>query len=455
MQIIQALIEQLQALRQKLTAAIANLNEFKGDQSGWLKFSGFIDLGCFLVALNALARSLFAPELGIVAILLATHAIFRAVSNIFMEQVITPAIVKGEGKDLNQICHIAYRLNWLLALVLFILQGAIALPLARLYDNSTLTWLMLTLAFNFAIYPQGTICLALRQRYNQEQNQHLSLSPGQLNRLNQTQANLIGLAESSINYLAIAILVWSGLGVWAIVVAAFIASLIAQWLRRKSYFWRPNPKIKLQNWRSLFKLSSKFMNAPADLVLPLITVLEINLVYLLIGRAIGLETLGLFFIAINGGLMITLKIMRLGTVANMAELKQLSPSFRGLKQLYLEHYQRIALITIPLVVIQSTLAPFYIPLLFGDTWNPAITAVVVLLLSALPRPFAAVGTQLLTVTNRSQFNLYWRSAFLVIVLGAVIIGTKWQLLGVCVGYSDRLWGSSKYFCSGLRVVIAC
>jgi teichuronic acid exporter len=424
MQFIQVLIEQLQAFTQKLTAAIANLDS---DQSAWLRLSGFIDLGFFLLAINALARMLLEPEMGIVAIVLATHAIFRAFSNIFIDQVTTPAIVKCDGNDLNRVCNIAYRLNWWLAIALFLGQAAIAFGFAKLYNNSDLLWLIGVLAFTFAIYPQGTISFALRQRYNREQNQHLS--PSQIHTRNQTQASLLHLVENSINYAAIAVLVWSGLGIWAIVVAAFIACLMGQWLRRKSYFWRPNPRLKLGNWRSLFKL----MNAPVDLATALIVVLRVNLVYLLVGWAIDLATLGLFFIAINGGLMITLKIIRLGTAAKSIELGQLSASFRGLRQLYLKHYQQIALITIPLVVIQATLAPFYMTLVFGSTWEPAVAALIILLLSALPRPFAIVGNQLLTVTNHAQFRLYWQLGFLAIVLGAVAIGTQWQLLGVCIG----------------------
>ncbi|AFY68698.1 hypothetical protein Pse7367_0387 [Thalassoporum mexicanum PCC 7367] len=426
MQFIQAIIEQLQTLRQTLTASITKPD---GDRNSWLAFSGFIDLGFFVLALSALARSFFDADLGLVAILWATHAILRIFSQVFIKSIVTPAIVNCDGQDLNQVCNAAYRFNWLLALVLFLVQGAIAFPLANLYGSDELAWPLLTMALGFAIYPQGTICLALRQRHNREQQP--KLSPSQITSLNQTQVRLINLAESSLNYGAIALLLYSGLGLWAIVVATILAALVAQSLRRKSYFWQPNPKIKLRNWRLLFK----FIEQPFNLALPVIAVLEINLAYLIVAWAIDLNALGRFFIAINAGLIITLKIINLGTGDNIARLAQLSVSFRGLRQLYIDSYRQIALLTIPLLIIQSTLAPFYVPLIFSDTWNPTIPAMLIMLWAALPQPFAAVGTQLFTTTNRSQFNLYWRSGFLIILLGVVVFSSRWDLPGIAIGIS--------------------
>jgi teichuronic acid exporter len=428
MQIIQTLIAQFQAFKQKLTAAIANPEI---DRHSWEQFSGFIDLGFFLLAFGALGRSFFEADLGIIAIVIATHAMLKALSNILIDQVITAAIGKCDGQELNQVCNNAYRLNWLVALGLFVLQVALAFPLAQLYNNSDLAWPIATLALTFAIYPQGTICLALRQRHNQAQKQaqNQNLSTAAVQHQSQTQANQIKLAERSLNYGAIALFIWADLGIWSIVAAAFTSSLIAQWFRRKSYFWRPNPKLKLKQWRSLFS----YVEHPSDLALALIAGLELNLAYLIIGWAIDLNTLGQFFMIVNAGFMITLKIIQLATTANLEALGQLSPSFRGLRQRYREHYQRIALITIPLVIMQSTLVPFYVPLLFSDTWNPTIIMVIILLCAALPYPFAAVGTQLLNATNRSQFNLYGQLSFAVILIGTIFFSLRWQLWGVCIG----------------------
>jgi PST family polysaccharide transporter len=79
---------------------------------------------------------------------------------------------------------------------------------------------------------------------------------------------------------------------------------------------------------------------------------------------------------------------------------------------------------VPVVLLQSSLAPFYVPLIFGSKWVAAIPILVLVCLSALPRPFANAASQLLRAVDKSHIDLYWNLIFTVIFSVALLIGMQ-------------------------------
>ena len=104
------------------------------------------------------------------------------------------------------------------------------------------------------------------------------------------------------------------------------------------------------------------------------------------------------------------------------------------RQKYFSSIKTIALIIMPLVILQSSFAPIYVPIVFGDKWIKGIPILILICLSAIPRPFEKAASALLIAVDRTDIDLKWNVIFTVIfallVLAAVNLG--WGILGVAL-----------------------
>ena len=72
----------------------------------------------------------------------------------------------------------------------------------------------------------------------------------------------------------------------------------------------------------------------------------------------------------------------------------------------------------------------YVPLVFDPKWIPAIPVLILICLSAIPRPFAKAASQGLWLIDKPQWDVAWNLAFTVIFVVALLIGVQWQIFGV-------------------------
>jgi PST family polysaccharide transporter len=76
------------------------------------------------------------------------------------------------------------------------------------------------------------------------------------------------------------------------------------------------------------------------------------------------------------------------------------------------------------------LAPFYVPIIFSQKWIAAIPILIIICLSAIPRPFAAASAMLLQSVDKGWINLCWSMIFTVIFVISLVIGMQWGSIGV-------------------------
>ncbi len=83
-----------------------------------------------------------------------------------------------------------------------------------------------------------------------------------------------------------------------------------------------------------------------------------------------------------------------------------------------------------MVLLQSSLAPIYVPIVFGEKWIPAIPVLILICLSAIPRPFADSASQLLLSADKPEIDLKWNILFTGLFAIALFLGVHWQSQGV-------------------------
>jgi PST family polysaccharide transporter len=94
---------------------------------------------------------------------------------------------------------------------------------------------------------------------------------------------------------------------------------------------------------------------------------------------------------------------------------------------------------VPFVLLQAGLAPFYVPLVFGERWLTAIPILILICLSAIPRPFADAASQLLLAVDKPQWDLWWNLIFTAIFAVCLMIGVQSGTQGVALAVLVSHW----------------
>lgn len=395
-------INHLQKFKLKLKKA--QQNQFIRNL-GWLSGAEVIIRISRLLTTIVLARFFTRYDYGLAAIVLTTYSFTEVLSR----NGIKAQLIQVEENDLEALCNSAYWLNWLIFLGLFILQCAAAFPIAWFYGDNALILPICVMSIIYLFRPLYGIQFALTLRANRFQIRGIS--------------DVVCLATSNFITLILAFLGW---GIWAIVVAKIIVAPLRAMFFIFSCPWKLTSNFTTDQWGNMFNFSRNILGVE------LLETLRENLDYLLIGRFLGIQELGVYYFAFNAGLGISLSITNAVKSAILPHLCALRGNLRQLKQQFLKSLKIIALVIIPLVLLQSSLAPIYVPIVFGHQWIEAIPILIIICLSAIPRPFAQAASQLLITIGKPNLDLRWGLLFTTIFSLALLVGVQWQAIGVAI-----------------------
>ena len=387
----------------KLFNAIPKTNGLFLQNLGWLGISGAVIRITRLVATVVLARFLTKDEYGLAAIVLSVNDLLR----VFVRTGIGTRLVQAKAEKIEQLAQSAYWLNWTISIALFVIQCIAAFPIAWFYHNEKLILPICATAISLLLIPHGLVQAALIQRENR-------LKALAFVRMVQFSAD---------NVLAL-IFAIAGLGMWAIILPKLFVSPIWVYIMLKNHSWRPKLKFTTVGWGDLLRFGRSVLGVE------LLNNLRSNLDYLIVGRFLGIEALGIYYFAFNAGLGISFGIIVSIKAALLPHLCDARENLELFKQRYYSSMKIIALVIVPLVLLQSTLAPFYVPIIFGSEWISAIPVLILICLSAIPRPFADSASQLLIAVDKPQIDLYWNVIFTTLFALSLLIGVYWQSIGV-------------------------
>ncbi len=392
MNVIQQLIGQI---KKKLS------NQFLRNLS-WLGMAEIVYRVLRLALVAIMARVLTRYDYGLGAIVMTVREFALTFSNLG----IGAKIIQAEEKELEELCNSAYWLNWLVFIGLFIIQCLIAFPISWVKNTPDVILPICVSGIAYLIWPFATIQKILIQREN--------------------RFKVIAITDSiqfSLASILSAVFAVMHFGVMSFALPAFIVAPIEVFIYHKSHNWRPSKEFTTKYWGEIWNFGKNI------LFVGLLRTLRNNLDYLIVFSLIGVNELGTYFFGFNAGLGISLSIIN---AINSAILPHLCAvrSESSFKQTYLKSIRIIALIIIPFVLLQASLAPFYVPLVFGKQWISAIPIVILICLSAIPRPFADAASQLLVAVGKPHLDLRWNVIFTSVFAIALLIGVRGQIIGV-------------------------
>ncbi|MBE9168994.1 lipopolysaccharide biosynthesis protein [Pleurocapsales cyanobacterium LEGE 06147] len=380
---------------------------------GWLGIAELFNRIFRLGTTITLARVFSTEDYGLMAIIYTTFEIALVFT---FKHGISAKIIQAEKKHLSTICNTSYWLNWFLCISLFIFQCLAAFIIAYFYNNNELIFPLCISALVYLFFPLFMINSAIIEREN---------------RFKVTA--ICNASQTSFSNLLIVVFALLGWGIWSIVWPMVLSPIIWIFITWKYCSWRPPQKFTLEGWREIANFGKNLLGVE------ILNKLRMNIDYLLVGKFLGVEALGIYFFAFNAGSGITTNVVYAFTSALFPHLCEAREDRIKLKKQYYNSLKSIALILIPLVLLQSSLAPFYVPIIFGKKWISAVPILMMICLSVIPRTFSWTASILLNSVNKTHLTLYLDMIFTIIfvvsILTVVQRGIYWVAAAVLLSHA--------------------
>lgn len=288
-----------------------------------------------------------------------------------------------------------------------VLSGGVALtsPLvAEVYARPDLTPILLVLGVSLWLTLAGTV--------------HRNL----LRRASRFRA--LALLDVALNvawFLLAVGLAWAGFGVWAFVWSNLGACLLHTALLAVTLGWRPRWRFSSASLAALAPFSTWYLASA------LAWYVVLNVDNLLVGKYLGIESLGFYGLAFNyASVPLTLVMGPLGTMI-FAELPPLRSDPARFWDAFQRYSRLVAALGCPLAFALLAAAPDLFPAVFGPRWLPAVLPFQILCVYAAVRclwvdPFAALG--------RFDVSFAVGLATTALSAAAILLALPWGLPGV-------------------------
>lgn len=162
-----------------------------------------------------------------------------------------------------------------------------------------------------------------------------------------------------------------------------------------------------------------------------------NFDYLLIGRFVGSEGLGIYTRAYTTMLLPINQITAVVGRVMFPALSRIQSDLQKVKDVYLYANRIIALVTIPLMVGLIVVARPFVLTLFGPKWEAVIPILQILCLIGIKQPIGSTVGWIYQSQGRTDLMFRWSAFSILVTIVAFLIGIKWDIIGVSVAYAVR------------------
>ena len=296
---------------------------------------------------------------------------------------------------------------WLWALGLFLLQLGIGATLAWVAGDAMLLLLVAVLADEFLFMPAGLVQAALAMRAG---------------KLKQTAA-IAGAQVVGANFLTVVlVLIWPS--PLALVVPKLLSAPIWLIAMRRLHPWAPDQSVAPSPLRPFVTFGAPVLGVEV------VKALRLHADKLLVGALLGPEALGLYYMAFNAGLGLANSFSFAFVSVLFPHLVTAQSRIDALRQAFMIGICVIA----PVVVAQSMLAPFYVPILFGDGWSQLSEIVSILCLAAIPGILWTTSAGWLRAEARPGAEFRATVIMAVALFGSTVVMAPYGLVAIAIGY---------------------
>lgn len=358
---------------------------------GWLGLSDGIGRISRIATTVIVARMLTAADLGIAAIAITVFEIVRA----FASSGIGQMVVRSSPERLAATAAAANRANWLLCGLLAVAQILVGAVLAARLQRPDLLLLVGCLGGVFLLMPLGLMqCYAIMR----EERLHVI-----------ARISAVQLVTDNVLTAGLAL---AGFGAWAVVLPKLLTAPIWMIGMRRAAEWKRDPAVQpipaIEVWTFAAPvLASEVLAAARQ-----------NLDKVIVGSALGVEMLGIYYFAYNAGLGLSQSLTNALSTSVYPALAALAQQPAELVRRFDRILVRNALPLSLLIGVQALAALVLVPIVFGERWAPVAPMVAVLCCSALTKPASDAAAQLLRAAGYAGHELVTAIVLSVVYLGS-------------------------------------
>ena len=244
-----------------------------------------------------------------------------------------------------------------------------------------------------------------------------------------------------ISYLSALLSACAGLGVWSLVIANIVGSLVSTlgyWIACST--WRPSFGFDLAEIQSVMHFSLNLSG------FGVVNYASRNADNLIIGKALGSVPLGYYQMAYN---LMLAPIQNVSSVISQvvypafARIQSDNERFRSA---YVRSCALIGLFTFPIMSGLAVIADPLVRVLLGAKWLGAVLIFQVLAPVGLLQSVQTTVGQIYTAKNRTDWMFRWGLASSVVLVTAFLCGVHYGALGVAIAYSVAYLGVIAYPC---------
>ena len=325
-----------------------------------------------LIATAILARLLTPREFGLVALAILFMFLLETLSDLGVSQAL---VIAPEEEELER-AETVFVWSVMLGAGFSIMTAALSPLAAAFFHQPKLTGILAALGLRFFLRSLSSTHFALAQR-------RIDFRP-------RTAAQLSDVSTRGITAIVCAI---AGLGAWSLVIGYLVGSVALTVMLWTMVKWRPQLRPQRAHLRSMLSFGGMIT------AVGLLTAIETNLDYIMIGRFLGATDLGLYTLGFR---LPELMILNLSVVAAQV----LFPAFAAVDRERLGHALLVAfrytlMIALPMAVALAVLARPFILALFGHQWERSAPAMQLLTLYALGVAIAIPGGTVFKAIGRA------------------------------------------------------
>jgi len=380
------------------------------------------------------ARVTSRHDLGCAAFVLTLFELLR----VFTNNGIGQAVIAAPPATLAAVCATAHRLVWKICAGLSGLQIVVACGLIGM-GNAQAGRMLAVLSPVYLIMAPGLVPVYLLQRARRV---HVVAA-----------ISTVQMVTDNVLCCALAFL---GAGAWALVLPKLLVAPI--WLAgvRGKEGWRFDRSAGQADRRDMLRFAIPVLGCE------LLNTARLNLDNVLVACVLGLQALGTYYFVFNAGIGLSLSLTSAMCSALFPHLTDGAPTRRLMLKRFDDALLTAVLPVSAVIALQAAASLIYVPLVFGARWHDAAPLVAILCASAIARPMADAGCQLLRACRRTGREFTVISISTALYLGifacalpagleaavAVLAATATMLqLGVAVisRYSARQLAVHTYF----------
>jgi PST family polysaccharide transporter len=370
-----------------------------------------------IVTIIVLARCLDAAEIGVAATALACFELVRVLANNGIGQM----VVRAPDERLAAFCNTAYRLTWIVCVLMAAIQLAAAAVIAYVSGRPELFGMIGLLCLVYAFMPWGMVNFWLLQR---------QYRMGGIAAINTAQVGTDNLLTAG--------LAFAGIGPWAIVAPKLLTMPIWLVMLRRMVVWRREPSAGFVPYPEIARFAGPVLASE------ILLAARFNLDKVIVGAILGIEALGIYYFAFGAGYGLTMVLTSALVAASFPHLAAAGIDGKELLRRFDRALIKLALPISGLIVLQAMAVFIYVPILFGEKWTAMTPLVAILCVSAATKPWYDLSTQLLRAAGMPVYELVAAGLVTICLLGALAAGLT----------HDLLWGVSALAATTILVQLA-